>query len=60
VATVLKFKPRKTPLELNTALIHDLTVKRIHHKAEARALDRAIAGAYLEQEKLVRELRRRG
>jgi hypothetical protein len=47
-------------LELNTALIHDLTVKRIHHKAEARALDRAIAGAYLEQEKLVRELRRRG
>ena len=59
MATVLKFKPRKTALDLNLDLIESLTAKRIAHRAESRALDHAIAGAYLEREKLVRELRKR-
>lgn len=58
-SNVLKWKPRKSALEANLELIESLTAKRIQLRAESRALDHAIAGAYLEREKLVRELRKR-
>lgn len=57
--TVLKWKPRKSLLELNQEEIERATVERINLTARLRKLSGDIAALYLERERLCRELRKR-
>ena len=59
MATVLKFKPRKSALDLNADEIEKATVERLKAYELLRRCNADLAALRMERERLVREMRRK-
>ena len=59
MATVLKFKPRRSALDLNADEIERATVERMEAYERLRRCNGALAELRMDRERLVRELRRK-
>ena len=59
MASILKFKPRKTALELNGEEIERATVERMKAYEWLRRCNSALAELRLDRERMTRELRRK-